>query len=163
MGRGDRGATWIPPPHGHLPVLSTPGSTTTCSCGSPQTCCPAPSAPPTHQVLRTPQVSGATTSRCASRPSSWVWAPEMAGVGPSSPGSLSHVAPSSEHADSDSDEEDAQFFSVRAPSTPQPPASERSHPHCQNSFSTLVTVLKGRVTALCETKVRGPRAATPHK
>lgn len=87
----------------------------------------------------------------------------MAGVGPSSPGSLSHVAPSSELADSDSDEEDAQFFSVRAPSTPQPPAPERSHPHCQNSFSTLVTVLKGRVTALCETKVRGPRAAAPHK
>ncbi|XP_012580598.1 PREDICTED: autophagy-related protein 2 homolog A [Condylura cristata] len=53
--------------------------------------------------------------------------------------------------DSDSDEEDAHFFSVGA-SAPQPPAHESPSPHCQSTFSTLVTVVKGRVTALCETK-----------
>lgn len=55
--------------------------------------------------------------------------------------------------DSDSDEEDAHFFSVGASGTPQATPRPLS-PHSQSSFSTLVTVLKGRVTALCETKVR---------
>ncbi|KAM6157924.1 autophagy-related protein 2 homolog A isoform 1-T1 [Rhynchocyon petersi] len=56
--------------------------------------------------------------------------------------------------DSDSEDEDARFFSVGAPagdpprsSTPEPPG-----PHSQSTFTILVTVLKGRVTALCESK-----------
>ncbi|XP_059566161.1 autophagy-related protein 2 homolog A isoform X1 [Myotis daubentonii] len=58
--------------------------------------------------------------------------------------------------DSDSDEEDAHFFSVGASGTPQA-APRPPSPHSQSSFSTLVTVLKGRVTALCETKDEGGR------
>ncbi|XP_054553456.1 autophagy-related protein 2 homolog A isoform X2 [Talpa occidentalis] len=54
--------------------------------------------------------------------------------------------------DSDSDEEDAHFFSVGASGAPQPPSPESPSPHCQSTFSTLVTVVKGRITALCETK-----------
>ena len=53
--------------------------------------------------------------------------------------------------DSDSDEEDAQFFSM-ASGVPQTPAPEPSRRQSQSTFSTLVTVLKGRITALCEAK-----------
>lgn len=53
--------------------------------------------------------------------------------------------------DSDSDEEDTQFFSM-ASGAPQTPAPEPSHRQSQSTFSTLVTVLKGRITALCEAK-----------
>ncbi|KAM8815025.1 autophagy-related protein 2 homolog A isoform 3-T3 [Rhynchonycteris naso] len=53
--------------------------------------------------------------------------------------------------DSDSDDEDAHFFSVGASGAPQA-APESLSPHSQSTFSTLVTVLKGRITALCETK-----------
>ncbi|XP_052619370.1 autophagy-related protein 2 homolog A isoform X1 [Peromyscus californicus insignis] len=53
--------------------------------------------------------------------------------------------------DSDSDEEDTQFFSM-ASGAPQTPAPEPSPRQSQSTFSTLVTVLKGRVTALCEAK-----------
>ncbi|XP_058382466.1 autophagy-related protein 2 homolog A isoform X1 [Diceros bicornis minor] len=59
--------------------------------------------------------------------------------------------------DSDSDDEDAHFFSVGASGAPQPPAPESPSPHSQSTFSTLVTVLKGRITALCETKDEGGR------
>uniref|UniRef100_F7D5H8 Autophagy related 2A n=1 Tax=Equus caballus TaxID=9796 RepID=F7D5H8_HORSE len=59
--------------------------------------------------------------------------------------------------DSDSDDEDAHFFSVGASGAPQPPASESPSPHSQSTFSTLVTVLTGRITALCETKDEGGR------
>ncbi|XP_025214010.1 autophagy-related protein 2 homolog A isoform X1 [Theropithecus gelada] len=57
--------------------------------------------------------------------------------------------------DSDSDDEDAHFFSVGASGGPQPPAPEAPSLHLQSTFSTLVTVLKGRITALCETKDEG--------
>ncbi|XP_057634156.1 autophagy-related protein 2 homolog A isoform X1 [Chionomys nivalis] len=53
--------------------------------------------------------------------------------------------------DSDSDEEDTQFFSM-ASGAPQTPAPESSHRQAQSTFSTLVTVLKGRITALCDAK-----------
>ncbi|CAO2584424.1 Autophagy-related protein 2 homolog A [Lemmus lemmus] len=53
--------------------------------------------------------------------------------------------------DSDSDEEDTQFFSM-ASGAPQTPAPEPSHSQAQSTFSTLVTVLKGRITALCDAK-----------
>nr|XP_006980752.1 autophagy-related protein 2 homolog A isoform X2 [Peromyscus maniculatus bairdii] len=53
--------------------------------------------------------------------------------------------------DSDSDEEDTQFFSM-ASGAPQTPAPEPSPRQSQSTFSTLVTVLKGRITALCEAK-----------
>ncbi|XP_012318457.2 autophagy-related protein 2 homolog A isoform X3 [Aotus nancymaae] len=59
--------------------------------------------------------------------------------------------------DSDSDDEDAHFFSVGASGGPQPPAPEAPSLHLQSTFSTVVTVLKGRVTALCETKDEGGR------
>ncbi|XP_023374263.1 autophagy-related protein 2 homolog A isoform X1 [Otolemur garnettii] len=59
--------------------------------------------------------------------------------------------------DSDSDDEDAHFFSVGSSSTPHPPAAEPLRPHSKSTFSTLVTVLKGRVTVLCETKDEGGR------
>ncbi|KAG8522721.1 Autophagy-related protein 2A, partial [Galemys pyrenaicus] len=59
--------------------------------------------------------------------------------------------------DSDSDEEDTQFFSVGASDAPQPPPPEAARPHCQSAFSTLVTVGKGRITALCETKDEAQR------
>lgn len=65
--------------------------------------------------------------------------------------------------DSDSEDEDAPFFSVGGPSGPQPPAPEAPSPRSQSSFSTLVTVLKGRVTALCDTKDEaGRRLAAMH-
>uniref|UniRef100_A0ABI8AR38 Autophagy related 2A n=1 Tax=Felis catus TaxID=9685 RepID=A0ABI8AR38_FELCA len=65
--------------------------------------------------------------------------------------------------DSDSDEEDAHFFSVGASGAPQPPAPESPGPRSQSTFSTLVTVLKGRITALCETKDEvGRRLETAH-
>ncbi|XP_053058943.1 autophagy-related protein 2 homolog A isoform X3 [Acinonyx jubatus] len=65
--------------------------------------------------------------------------------------------------DSDSDEEDAHFFSVGASGAPQPPAPESPGPRSQSTFSTLVTVLKGRITALCETKDEvGRRLETSH-
>ncbi|XP_063549311.1 autophagy-related protein 2 homolog A isoform X12 [Gorilla gorilla gorilla] len=57
--------------------------------------------------------------------------------------------------DSDSDDEDAHFFSVGASGGPQAPAPEAPSLHLQSTFSTLVTVLKGRITALCETKDEG--------
>ncbi|XP_010597365.2 autophagy-related protein 2 homolog A isoform X1 [Loxodonta africana] len=57
--------------------------------------------------------------------------------------------------DSDSDDEEAHFFSVGTSGTPQPPAPKSLSPHPQSTFSTLVTVLKGRVTALCESKGEG--------
>jgi hypothetical protein len=58
--------------------------------------------------------------------------------------------------DSDSDEEDAQFFSVGTSGAPQAPVPEPPSRHSQSTFSTLVTVLKGRITAFCEAKVRHP-------
>ncbi|XP_025734112.1 autophagy-related protein 2 homolog A isoform X3 [Callorhinus ursinus] len=65
--------------------------------------------------------------------------------------------------DSDSDDEDAHFFSVGASGAPQPPAPEPPSPRSQSTFSTLVTVLKGRITALCETKDEvGRRLETSH-
>jgi len=65
--------------------------------------------------------------------------------------------------DSDSDDEDAHFFSVGASGAPQPPAPESRSPRSQSTFSTLVTVLKGRITALCETKDEvGRRLETSH-
>ncbi|XP_059257936.1 autophagy-related protein 2 homolog A isoform X1 [Mustela nigripes] len=65
--------------------------------------------------------------------------------------------------DSDSDEEDAHFFSVGASGAPQPPAPESPSPRSQSTFSTLVTVLQGRITALCETKDEvGQRLETSH-
>ncbi|XP_034869063.1 autophagy-related protein 2 homolog A isoform X3 [Mirounga leonina] len=64
--------------------------------------------------------------------------------------------------DSDSDDEDA-HFSVGASGAPQPPAPESPSPRSQSTFSTLVTVLKGRITALCETKDEvGRRLETSH-
>lgn len=54
--------------------------------------------------------------------------------------------------DSDSDDEDTHFFSVGPSGAPQPPAPEASRPRSQSAFSAQVTVLKGRVAALCETK-----------
>ncbi|XP_023593991.1 autophagy-related protein 2 homolog A [Trichechus manatus latirostris] len=65
-------------------------------------------------------------------------------------GNCLHLPP-----DSDSEDEDAHFFSVGAPATPQAPAPEPPSPHSQSTFSALVTVLKGRVTALCESKGEG--------
>nr|XP_004656699.2 autophagy-related protein 2 homolog A isoform X2 [Jaculus jaculus] len=59
--------------------------------------------------------------------------------------------------DSDSDDEDAQFFSVGASGAPRPPAPVPSGRHSQSTFSTLVTVLKGRITALCEAKDESSR------
>nr|XP_030689557.1 autophagy-related protein 2 homolog A isoform X4 [Globicephala melas]XP_030689558.1 autophagy-related protein 2 homolog A isoform X4 [Globicephala melas] len=53
--------------------------------------------------------------------------------------------------DSDSDDEDT-HFSAGASGTPQRLAPESQSPHSQSTFSTLVTVLKGRITAHCETK-----------
>ncbi|XP_036114200.1 autophagy-related protein 2 homolog A isoform X1 [Molossus molossus] len=58
--------------------------------------------------------------------------------------------------DSDSDDEDTHFFSVGASGTAQA-APESLRPHSQSTFSALVTVLKGRITALCETKDEGGR------
>ncbi|XP_027712054.1 autophagy-related protein 2 homolog A isoform X1 [Vombatus ursinus] len=57
--------------------------------------------------------------------------------------------------DSDSEEEDAHFFSVDGSGVPQPPAPEPRGPRAQSTFSTLVTVLKGRITVLCESKGEG--------
>ncbi|XP_005384601.1 PREDICTED: autophagy-related protein 2 homolog A isoform X3 [Chinchilla lanigera] len=54
--------------------------------------------------------------------------------------------------DSDSDDEDVHFFSVGASGAPRGPAPEPSSRQSQSTFSTLVTVLKGRITALCEAK-----------
>ncbi|XP_029422190.1 autophagy-related protein 2 homolog A isoform X2 [Nannospalax galili] len=53
--------------------------------------------------------------------------------------------------DSDSDEEDTQFFSM-ASGVPKTPAPEPSSRQSQSTFSTLVTVLKGRITGFCEAK-----------
>ncbi|KAJ1066060.1 hypothetical protein K5549_013573 [Capra hircus] len=53
--------------------------------------------------------------------------------------------------DSDSDDEDT-HFSVGASGAPQPLARESRSPRSQSTFSALVTVLKGRITAHCETK-----------
>lgn len=65
--------------------------------------------------------------------------------------------------DSDSDDEDAHFFSVGASGAPQA-APESPSPHSQSTLTTLVTVLKGRVTALCETKVRAaPERCAPDR
>ncbi|XP_012375149.2 autophagy-related protein 2 homolog A isoform X2 [Dasypus novemcinctus] len=58
--------------------------------------------------------------------------------------------------DSDSEDEDTHFFSVGA-SAPPPLTPEPRSPHAPSAFSTLVTVLKGRVTALCEAKGEGGR------
>uniref|UniRef100_H0VCN2 Autophagy related 2A n=1 Tax=Cavia porcellus TaxID=10141 RepID=H0VCN2_CAVPO len=54
--------------------------------------------------------------------------------------------------DSDSEEEDVQFFSVGAAGAPQARPREPPRRQSQSTFSTLVTVLKGRITALCEAK-----------
>ncbi|XP_074087234.1 autophagy-related protein 2 homolog A isoform X1 [Macrotis lagotis] len=54
--------------------------------------------------------------------------------------------------DSDSEDEDTHFFSVDEPGVPQPPAPEARSSRAQSTFSTLMTVLKGRITVLCETK-----------
>uniref|UniRef100_I3MEC9 Autophagy related 2A n=1 Tax=Ictidomys tridecemlineatus TaxID=43179 RepID=I3MEC9_ICTTR len=59
--------------------------------------------------------------------------------------------------DSDSDDEDTHFFSVGASGVHQAPAPEPRRRHSQSTFSTLVTVLKGRITALCEAKDEGGR------
>ncbi|XP_027264310.1 autophagy-related protein 2 homolog A isoform X6 [Cricetulus griseus] len=68
------------------------------------------------------------------------------------PGSLGfRMCKSAFKLDSDSDEEDTQFFSM-ASGAPHTPAPESSHRQSQSTFSTLVTVLKGRITALCEAK-----------
>uniref|UniRef100_G1TFT6 Autophagy related 2A n=1 Tax=Oryctolagus cuniculus TaxID=9986 RepID=G1TFT6_RABIT len=78
-----------------------------------------------------------------------------------SPSSLPHdsfkMCKSAFKLDSDSDDEDAPFFSVGASGTPQqPPAAEPSSSALsQSTLSTLVTVLKGRITALCEAKDEG--------
>ncbi|OWK17105.1 hypothetical protein Celaphus_00013306 [Cervus elaphus hippelaphus] len=53
--------------------------------------------------------------------------------------------------DSDSDDEDT-HFSAGASGAPQPLARESRNPRSQSTFSALVTVLKGRITAHCETK-----------
>ncbi|XP_019810546.2 autophagy-related protein 2 homolog A isoform X2 [Bos indicus] len=53
--------------------------------------------------------------------------------------------------DSDSDDEDT-HFSVGASGAPRPLARESRSPRSQSTFSALVTVLKGRITAHCETK-----------
>lgn len=139
----------------HLPIS---GSTTTCSCGSPQTCFPAP--PPSLPASQAPRAAGRTTStsRCASRPSSWVGGAPV-GSWPRAEQSWGGPSRAPSHSllgltpDSDSDEEDAHFFSVGASGAPQA-APRPPSPRSQSSFSTLVTVLKGRVTALCEAKVR---------
>ncbi|XP_044537960.1 autophagy-related protein 2 homolog A [Gracilinanus agilis] len=57
--------------------------------------------------------------------------------------------------DSDSEDEDVHFFSVNESGVPQPPAPEPRSPRAQSTFSTLVTVLKGRITILCEAKGEG--------
>lgn len=141
----------------HLPVS---GSTTTCSCGSLQTCFLPLPLPLTLLASQAPRASGMTTSRCASQPSSWVGGapgrvlgpPDLGRAGAALPGLLPtwllDLTP-----DSDSDDEDTHFFSVGASGTAQA-APESLRPHSQSTFSTLVTVLKGRITALCETKVR---------
>ncbi|KAM5247187.1 autophagy-related protein 2 homolog A isoform 2-T2 [Ctenodactylus gundi] len=59
--------------------------------------------------------------------------------------------------DSDSDEEDTQFFSVGASGPPKAPATGPPSHRSQSTFSTLVTVLKGRITALCDSKDEGGR------
>ncbi|XP_023559729.1 autophagy-related protein 2 homolog A isoform X3 [Octodon degus] len=53
--------------------------------------------------------------------------------------------------DSDSDDEDV-HFSTKASGAPQVPAPAPRNRQSQSTFSTLVTVLKGRITALCEAK-----------
>lgn len=152
----------------------------TCSCGSLRPCSPPPAPLPSPLAAPAPlPAPGKTPSRCASRPSSWVCRTAHAGqtVGREDPGTPREVeagpafpGPTSTHPgltpDSDSDDEEAPFFSVGASSgaPPQPPAAEPSGPaRSQSALSTLVTVLKGRVTALCEAKVRAPlgRGARP--
>ncbi|XP_028916332.1 autophagy-related protein 2 homolog A isoform X3 [Ornithorhynchus anatinus] len=54
--------------------------------------------------------------------------------------------------DSDSEEEDVHFFSVEEPGGPRPAPAKPRSPRAQSSCSTLVTVLRGRITALCEAK-----------
>ncbi|XP_037694662.1 autophagy-related protein 2 homolog A isoform X2 [Choloepus didactylus] len=54
--------------------------------------------------------------------------------------------------DSDSEDEDTRFFSAGAPGAPPAPAPKPLSPHTQSTFSMLVTVLRGRVTTLCEAK-----------
>ncbi|XP_010634330.1 autophagy-related protein 2 homolog A isoform X2 [Fukomys damarensis] len=54
--------------------------------------------------------------------------------------------------DSDSDDEDVRFFSVGPSGAPQASTSEPPSRQSQSTFSTLVTVLRGRITALCEAK-----------
>lgn len=63
--------------------------------------------------------------------------------------------------DSDSDDEDTHFFSVGASGAHQASAPEPPRRHSQSTFSTLVTVLKGRITALCEAKVRAGLGRRP--
>ncbi|XP_062051867.1 autophagy-related protein 2 homolog A isoform X3 [Lepus europaeus] len=78
-----------------------------------------------------------------------------------SPSSLWHdsfkMCKSAFKLDSDSDDEDAPFFSVGASGAPQqPPAAEPSSSALsQSTLSALVTVLKGRITVLCEAKDEG--------
>ncbi|XP_075401574.1 autophagy-related protein 2 homolog A isoform X2 [Tenrec ecaudatus] len=55
--------------------------------------------------------------------------------------------------DSDSEDEDTRYFSVGASSVP--PTREPPSAHSQSAFSAQVTVLRGRVTALCESKGEG--------
>ncbi|XP_076971909.1 autophagy-related protein 2 homolog A isoform X2 [Tamandua tetradactyla] len=60
--------------------------------------------------------------------------------------------------DSDSEDEDTHFFSVGSlgPAAPAP-APKPLGPHTQSTFSMLVSVVRGRVTALCEAKGDGGR------
>ncbi|XP_074861266.1 autophagy-related protein 2 homolog A isoform X2 [Carettochelys insculpta] len=53
--------------------------------------------------------------------------------------------------DSDSEEEDSHFYSVDEAAAQRRKGEPRS-PHQQSHFSAVVTILKGRVTALCEAK-----------
>ena len=151
QGRGWQGAG-PDLPHRRGPTAPS-GSTTTCSCGSPRTCFPPPPLPLAPLASQMPQASGTTASRCASLPSSWVggvpwWGPAAGAALPGLlPTRLLALPP-----DSDSDDEDT-HFSVGASGTPQRLAPESQSPHSQSTFSTLVTVLKGRITAHCETKV----------
>lgn len=163
MGGAGAARAWAGPPS--LPWSNRPpGSTTTCSCGSPQTCFPP--LPPLHPrpAAQMPRASGTTASRCASLPSSWVggmlrWVPG-AGADPPPPPGLLATRLLDLALDSDSDDEDT-HFSAGASGAPQPLARESRNPRSQSTFSALVTVLKGRITAHCETKVRTAQGQGP--
>lgn len=54
-----------------------------------------------------------------------------------------------------------QHFSAGTSGAPPPPAPESLGRHSQSTFSALVTVFKGRITAHCETKVRAAGGGEP--